>query len=126
MKDASPIISPWTMTSISPLIRQVLHSSDGNEVYAEGVGDITKPHLVFVHGFTLCGSVFDKIFHDTKYQEEYFMVCPGLLRLYVFINYSRFDMICEVMDVAGNQTTTTAMNPNYMQTTSWQSSKHIV
>lgn len=56
------------------LVSKVLFSSDNNEVYAECVGDHSKPHLVFVHGFTLSGAVFDKIFYDAKYQEEYYLV----------------------------------------------------
>ena len=77
-----PRTSQTIMTSTNPLNRKVLSSSDGNVVYAEAVGDISKPHLVFVHGFSLSGSVFDKIFHDAKYQEQYFLVtsrCPSQL-----------------------------------------------
>lgn len=58
----------------SELVSKVLFPSDNNEVYAECVGDHSKPHLVLVHGFTLSGAVFDKIFHDAKYQEDYYLV----------------------------------------------------
>ena len=61
------------MPKFSALASKVLLSSDGTEIFAECIGDHAKPHIVFVHGFTLSGSVFDKIFLDTKYQEDCFL-----------------------------------------------------
>ena len=63
------------MTKSYELVSRTLLSSDGTEIYAEGIGNSLKPHIVFVHGFTLCGSVFDKIFHDAKYHEDFYLVC---------------------------------------------------
>lgn len=62
------------MAKPTELVSKVLFSSDNYEVYAECVGDHSKPHLVFVHGFMLSGAVFDKIFYDAKYREEYYLV----------------------------------------------------
>lgn len=59
---------------------KVLTSSDGTEIYAEAVGNPLKPHVVFVHGFTLSGAVFDRIFLNAKFQESYYLV--SLVALY--------------------------------------------
>lgn len=56
------------------LASKMLVSSDGIEIYAESVGNPLKPHVVFVHGFTLSGAAFDKIFLNTKFQESYYLV----------------------------------------------------
>ena len=53
---------------------KIITSSDGTEIYGEAVGNPKKPHIVFVHGFTLSGAVFDRIFNDTQYQQKYYLV----------------------------------------------------
>lgn len=74
------------MTKSTELVSKILASSDGTEVFAQYVGDPVKPHLVFVHGFNLSGSVFDKIFLDEKYQEEYFLVCsPAVVHRHMIL-----------------------------------------
>ena len=55
-------------------------SSDGCSIYADAVGDARKPALVFIHGYTLCAAVWDDIFADSRYSEQFFLVCL-LLRL---------------------------------------------
>ena len=62
------------MPAIMSFESKVVTSSDGTEIYAEAVGNPKKPHIVFVHGFTLSGAVFDRIFHDTQYQQRYYLV----------------------------------------------------
>ena len=49
-------------------------SSDGCEIYADAVGDASKPALVFIHGYTLCAAVWDDIFSDRRYSEQFFLV----------------------------------------------------
>lgn len=41
-----------------------LTSADGSKLYVEAIGDPTKPCIVFIHGFTLSGAVFDNIFFN--------------------------------------------------------------
>lgn len=60
---------------------KVLHSADGTPIYAEAVGDPTKPSVVFVHGFGLSGIAFDGIFGDEeegkeKWINEVYLVSP--------------------------------------------------
>ncbi|OCB92236.1 alpha/beta-hydrolase [Sanghuangporus baumii] len=53
---------------------RVLTSSDGCRIYADAVGDSSKPCLVFIHGFSLSAAVFDNIFFDARYSSEFFLV----------------------------------------------------
>lgn len=79
------------------LASKKLVSSDGIEIYAESVGNPLKPHVVFVHGFTLSGAVFDRIFHDAEHQASYYLVrlYSGLVgvgsQLHALL---RYDMTC--------------------------------
>ncbi|KAI0321422.1 Alpha/Beta hydrolase protein [Amylostereum chailletii] len=38
---------------------KILRSSDGHEIFAEASGDPAHPHVVLLHGFSLCSAVFD-------------------------------------------------------------------
>ncbi len=49
-------------------------SSDGSKIYAEAVGDPTKPALVLVPGYMLSTMVFDKQFEDKELQKELYLV----------------------------------------------------
>ena len=49
-------------------------SRDGTRIYADAIGDSTKPAIVFVHGFSFCTLVFDKLFLETKLSREFFLV----------------------------------------------------
>ena len=51
-----------------------LTSADGSTVYAEAVGDPSKPHVVFLHGFSLSTVVFDCIFYNPRYAKEFYLV----------------------------------------------------
>lgn len=51
-----------------------LTSTDGTIIYAEAVGSPSNPQLVFVHGFSLSTVVFDCIFNDPDYAEQYYLV----------------------------------------------------
>ncbi|EJD03465.1 alpha/beta-hydrolase [Fomitiporia mediterranea MF3/22] len=54
--------------------RRTLTSSDGCQIYADAVGDSSKPCLVFIHGFTLSAAVWDNIFADPRYSSEFYLV----------------------------------------------------
>ena len=56
------------------LTAKVVSSSDGTRIYGEATGDPSKPHLVFVHGFSLSASVFNRIFYNPIYQERFYLV----------------------------------------------------
>ncbi|KAK0471662.1 Alpha/Beta hydrolase protein [Armillaria novae-zelandiae] len=49
-------------------------SKDGALIYADAAGDPTKPCLVFVHGFTLSGAVFDNLFTNPKLIANFYLV----------------------------------------------------
>ncbi|KAI5117032.1 hypothetical protein M0805_002248 [Coniferiporia weirii] len=53
---------------------QLITSSDGAKIYADAVGDPTKPSIVFIHGFSLSAVVFDVIFSDNKYKSDFYLV----------------------------------------------------
>lgn len=66
---------------------KVVISTDGTEIYAEAVGNPTKPHIVFVLGFSLCAAVFDRIFLDAEFQESYYLV-RSLFHLHILVVFS--------------------------------------
>ena len=49
-------------------------SKDGTTIYADAIGDPSKPSLVFVHGYALSGDVFNNIFAEPKYREDHYLV----------------------------------------------------
>ncbi|OCH85853.1 alpha beta-hydrolase [Obba rivulosa] len=53
---------------------KVLQSTDGTEIYADAVGDPSKPSIVFIHGFSVSSMVFDIVFSDPKFFEHYYLV----------------------------------------------------
>lgn len=53
---------------------RILVSPDGTEVYADAIGDRSKPALVFIHGFSLSTVVFDDIFNDAVWASEAYLV----------------------------------------------------
>lgn len=57
----------------APRVRFV-SSSDGGSIYADAVGDASKPALVFIHGYTLSAAVWDDIFSDPRYTQQFFLV----------------------------------------------------
>ncbi|EJD03380.1 alpha/beta-hydrolase [Fomitiporia mediterranea MF3/22] len=57
-----------------PPSSKILVSSDGAKIYADASGDPSKPSIVFVHGQGLSGAVFDKIFSDKRYTENFYLV----------------------------------------------------
>ena len=62
------MLSPIDMPS------KFVTSSDGSKIYAEAIGDPTKPALVLVPGYMLSTMVFDKQFEDKELQKELYLV----------------------------------------------------
>ena len=81
-----------------------VHSSDGTRIYADAVGEPTKPCIVFIHGLSLSAAVFDDIFNDQTYTNEFYLVYPQTDSFKFTSSLSRSAMIC--VDTAGvkNQT----------------------
>ncbi|KAJ6528305.1 Alpha/Beta hydrolase protein [Mycena sp. CBHHK59/15] len=57
-----------------PLTSKHLISKDGTEILAEATGDPTKPHVIFVHGFTCTATAFDPLFKLEALTKNLFMV----------------------------------------------------
>ncbi|KAJ7235079.1 Alpha/Beta hydrolase protein [Mycena haematopus] len=53
---------------------QLLKSADGTDIYAEAVGDSSKPALVFIHGFSMSSMAFNAIFADPKWIANAYLV----------------------------------------------------
>ncbi|KZT18746.1 alpha/beta-hydrolase [Neolentinus lepideus HHB14362 ss-1] len=51
-----------------------LKSSDGTRIYAEAVGDISNPSLVFTHGVSLSSAIFDDLFADERLLDNFYLV----------------------------------------------------
>lgn len=56
-------------------------SNDGTKIWAEAVGDASKPCIVWIHGLSCSALPFDKQFSDPDFLENYYMVRP-LLRYF--------------------------------------------
>ncbi|KAG7085479.1 hypothetical protein E1B28_003041 [Marasmius oreades] len=56
------------------IVSKTVTSSDGGYIYAEAIGDPTKPALVLIPGWTLPGFVFDKQFEDIKLTKELYLI----------------------------------------------------
>ncbi|KAF9031370.1 alpha/beta-hydrolase [Hymenopellis radicata] len=52
----------------------LLTSADGTLLFADAVGDPSKPALVFIHGLCVGGLVWDAIFEDPKWSEVFYLV----------------------------------------------------
>ncbi|PIL23628.1 hypothetical protein GSI_14941 [Ganoderma sinense ZZ0214-1] len=62
------------VTAATGAVVRTPRSSDGTYIYAEAVGNPRNPHVVFVHEATLCASVFDELFEDSRLTDHLFMV----------------------------------------------------
>ncbi|KAL0066388.1 hypothetical protein AAF712_006647 [Marasmius tenuissimus] len=51
-----------------------LKSKDQTEIFAEARGDASKPAVVFIHGFSMSLIVWDTIFDDAKWVEQFYLV----------------------------------------------------
>ncbi|KAJ7896286.1 Alpha/Beta hydrolase protein [Mycena olivaceomarginata] len=53
---------------------RLLKSADGTEIYAEAVGDASKPAVVFIHGFSMSSMAFNAIFADPQWISKVYLV----------------------------------------------------
>lgn len=56
------------------IIEKFIGSADGTRIFAGALGDPKKPALVFVHGFTLSGSIFDDLFGRPGSPKDHYLV----------------------------------------------------
>jgi pimeloyl-ACP methyl ester carboxylesterase len=56
-------------------IIKFVKSKDGLNIYAEAVGDPSKPHVVFVHGLGLSGIAWDAQFSNSQLIKRIYAVC---------------------------------------------------
>ena len=62
------------LCSGSRLLARNFTSIDGTRIYAEAVGSPLNRPLLWLHGDSFSGLVFDKQFHDPQLTESFFMV----------------------------------------------------
>ncbi|VDC05615.1 unnamed protein product [Peniophora sp. CBMAI 1063] len=66
---------PETLTPVTTApVSKRLTSADGTAVYAEAIGNPANPHLVFMHGFSLSTVIWDCIFHESRYMDQFYLV----------------------------------------------------
>ncbi|KAJ7472010.1 Alpha/Beta hydrolase protein [Mycena latifolia] len=53
---------------------RVLKSADGTDIYAEALGDSSKPAVVLIHGFSMSSMAFDAIFGDPQWVADVYLV----------------------------------------------------
>ena len=53
---------------------QFVVSTDGTKIWAERIGDQSKPTVVFLHGFAFSAAVFEKQFTDQRLREKLHML----------------------------------------------------
>lgn len=58
----------------SPENARFVTSSDGSKIYADATGDPGKPSIVFLHGLSLSGVIFNHIFANEDYKKNFFLV----------------------------------------------------
>lgn len=58
-----------------PPVTKLLQAKDDTPIYAEAIGDPSKPSIVLIHGTTLTAHIFDNLFSDSKLLETFYMVC---------------------------------------------------
>lgn len=56
------------------LEHKVVQSSDGTPIYAEAIGDPSKPAIIMVHGMAICSATYDNLFLDSRMLNAVYMV----------------------------------------------------
>lgn len=56
------------------LSQKIVKSRDGTDIFAEAIGDPSKPHVVFVHGYTANGTSFDPLWALPSLQQELYAI----------------------------------------------------
>lgn len=85
-------VTPPTMVPFLPTSK-LLRSADGTEIYAEAIGDPSKPTLVFVHGIAVSSLCFDNIFTDPKWTDRVYLVGLQFLRYYYLNGLQYFESL---------------------------------
>ncbi|KAL0960080.1 hypothetical protein HGRIS_011725 [Hohenbuehelia grisea] len=67
------LILPLLCAACDPVVKNVT-SADGTTIYADATGDPGKQSLVFVHGFSFSGVVFDRLFTNKKLSKNFYLV----------------------------------------------------
>lgn len=77
-------------------IEKIVQSSDGTAIWAEAVGDPSKPSILFAHGLWLSAGVFDDVFRDERLLDNAYLVRIPRFRgsVTLYMSY-RCAMICE-------------------------------
>ena len=55
------------------IVEKFVVSADGTRIFAGALGVPDKPALIFVHGFTLSGSIFDDLFARLESSKDYYL-----------------------------------------------------
>ncbi|KAJ7202021.1 Alpha/Beta hydrolase protein [Mycena pura] len=53
---------------------RIIKSADGTDIYAEAVGNPSKPAVVFIHGFSMSAMAFNAIFDDPLWIADLYLV----------------------------------------------------
>lgn len=71
---------------MTSLVHKTLYSADEAAIYADAVGDPAKPHVLFLHGATFSGAVWDNIFEDPQYNTALYLVRRNPFALSVILS----------------------------------------
>lgn len=75
------------MSAPTNLHAQLVTSKDGTKIFAEALGDRSKPHLIFLHGLSSNNTVFNPLFTHPKLINDFYMVNSDILSLSQSILY---------------------------------------
>jgi pimeloyl-ACP methyl ester carboxylesterase len=56
------------------LTSKLILSADGTRIYINAVGEAANPALIFVHGFSTDSAIFDDLFKNADYSQDFFLV----------------------------------------------------
>lgn len=68
------ILTHLSMERPAHLIEKFVVSADGTRVFAGALGNPEKPALVFIHGMTLSGSVYNNLFSMPELSNDFYLV----------------------------------------------------
>jgi hypothetical protein len=68
------IFVPQAQTIIMEKEGRIVVSKDGTSIWAEAVGTLSKPAVIFIHGFSCTGAAFDKQFCDPEILSNLYIV----------------------------------------------------
>lgn len=111
-------------------ISKVIISTDGVKIYAEAIGDPSKPALVLIPGYSLSTIVFEKQFSDANLYKDVYLV----RRLHSIMSvplltrdvHGRLDMTLEVMEGATSQIQRTPTPQRFIAMILWLFARNSV